>query len=169
MLTFFSVVTINVTSDVTNKVTFTILQLDKWLKMGNQSWITNSELGFSKFINSPFGREYAKNDENLKPSKEIIKPSTVLINAEELAKSYISEKKTSSVLQDSQIFNDNALTRELGRFALANGKKKQTVSRIFKAVFQENLNTEDIPTLLKIAADIGLDTAELEKNLNRIA
>ncbi|MBK5201212.1 MAG: DsbA family protein [Spirochaetaceae bacterium] len=95
--------------------------------------------------------------------KEEDKPH--LISVEELTSSYRESQTISTTFTGTTFLNDDSLTRQAGRYALANGKKKKLVNRVFNAMFNEGKDTNDISTILDLAEDVGLDKNKLAKEL----
>jgi predicted DsbA family dithiol-disulfide isomerase len=140
--------------------------------MAKDSWVKNTELGFINNIDSCqlvcSTEKLNPNNTNNKVKNEVKKEETKLISADEIAASYISNQKNSTILTESRLINPSQMMGEFGHFAISHGKKKKTLDRFHKVVFEDNKDPKNIETLLSIADDVGLDRKKLEKHLLEI-
>lgn len=140
--------------------------------MAKKSWVKNSELGF---INNLDSCELVCSTEKLDSTKinhkvqnnvEIEKPK--LISADEIAASYISNQKNSTILTESDLVKPTHLMGEFGHFAISHVNKKKMAERFDKAIIQESKEPHNIDTLLSIVEDVELDRAKLKKHLLKV-
>jgi hypothetical protein len=96
--------------------------------MAKDSWLKNTELGYINNMDScQLVCSTDKYDSNKKADEEkepVKTKSTKLISADEIAASYISNQKNSTVLTKSHMINKSPLVSELGHYALSDDKKK---------------------------------------------
>ncbi len=67
---------------------------------------------------------------------------------------------------DQAVVANTFTAHRLLHFAKTKGLQHEAEGRLFKAFFTEGKNIDDIPTLINIGAELGLDTEELTQVLN---
>ena len=67
---------------------------------------------------------------------------------------------------DKAIPANTLMAHELIAFAATKGKQSEAEEALFRSYFTEGRNIADMKTLLEIGVNIGLDTTDLEKDLN---
>ncbi len=63
--------------------------------------------------------------------------------------------------------NNTELAHEIAKYAESVGKGKDLVDRYFKAYFEEGIDIGDKEKLIELAAEIGINTTELKKQLDQ--
>lgn len=139
--------------------------------MAKDSWLKNTELGY---INNMDSCQLVCSTDKFDSIKKIEKEEetnktepTKLISADEIAASYISNQKNSTVLSKSHLINKSPLVSELGHYAFAKDQKKKTVSVYHKAVFEDNKDPNHVDTILSVAEEIGMDKDKLRKQFTK--
>ena len=115
--------------------------------MAKDSWVKNSELSYINSIDSCqitcSTEKFDSTNEKEELPENIEKNKSKLISADEIAKSYISNQKDSTIIEESHLLKATPTMGEFGHFIITQEKKDKMLNRYNKNVFEINKDSDN--------------------------